>query len=202
MFWNHCSVPETTRWLALSWFFPSRPRKKNETNMTNHEKVMQEKETFVVGIGEIVVSALPHAVITCIGLGSCVAVCAYDELAKVGGMAHVVLPHSARSRGGNPAKYADTAVPLLVEELGKIGGVRDRLIVKVAGGAQMGTITGMKDVFQTGEKNTAQIMAALEKEKIPLAAADIGGTLGRMVKMYLDTGKVTIKTVNGIIKEL
>lgn len=156
----------------------------------------------MVGIGEIVVTTLPYAVITCIGLGSCVAVCAYDEQTKVGGMVHIVLPQRNKERGGNPAKYADTAVPLLVEEMGKVGGIRDRLIVKIAGGAKMALAPGIKDVFNTGEKNTTQIMAALEKEKISLAAADVGGNLGRTIRMYLATGIVTIKTVNGIVKEL
>jgi chemotaxis protein CheD len=148
------------------------------------------------------VSALPKAVLTCVGLGSCIAVCAYDRLAKVGGIAHVVLPKSNGAIGGSPAKFADTAIPLLLNKIINIGGMRDRLTVKIAGGAKMALAPGIKDIFNTGEKNVAQIINTLEKEKIMLAAADIGGNLGRTVKMYLDTGRITIKTANGVVSEL
>jgi chemotaxis protein CheD len=170
--------------------------------ITLTEITMQEKKPLVAGMGEMVISAQPDAVITCVGLGSCIAVCAYDKLAKVGGIVHVVLPWSHSMTRDNPAKFADTAVPLLIKEITKIGGVRDRLTVKIAGGAQIIVAVGIKDFFNTGEKNAIEIRAALEKEKIPLAAADIGGSLGRTVRMYLDTGRITIKTVNGDISEL
>ena len=166
------------------------------------EPAAREQELFVVGMGEIVVTASPDAVLSCIGLGSCVAVCAYDRLVKVGGMAHVVLPQHNGLPGSNYAKYADTAVPLLLEEMNKKGGVKSRLIVKIVGGAQMTLAPGLRDTFKTGEKNLAQIMLVLQREKIALAAADTGGSIGRTVKMYVSTGHVTIKTANGIAQEL
>lgn len=166
------------------------------------EPAAREQELFVVGMGEIVVTASPDAVLSCIGLGSCVAVCAYDRLVKVGGMAHVVLPQHNGLPGSNYAKYADTAVPLLLEEMNKKGGVKSRLIVKIAGGAQMTVAPGLRDTFKTGEKNLAQIMLVLQREKIALAVADTGGNLGRTVRLYVDTGKVTVKTANGIAQEL
>ena len=166
------------------------------------EPAAREQELFVVGMGEIVVTASPDAVLSCIGLGSCVAVCAYDRLVKVGGMAHVVLPQHNGLPGSNYAKYADTAVPLLLKEMNKKGGVKSRLIVKIAGGAQMTVAPGLRDTFKTGEKNLAQIMLVLQREKIALAVADTGGNLGRTVRLYVDTGKVTVKTANGIAQEL
>jgi chemotaxis protein CheD len=166
------------------------------------EPAAREQELFVVGMGEIVVTASPDAVLSCIGLGSCIAVCAYDRLAKVGGMAHVVLPQYNGLPGSNYAKFADTAVPLLLEEMNKKGGVKSRLIVKIAGGAQMTVAPGLRDTFKTGERNLAQIMLVLQGKKIALAAADTGGNLGRTVRLYVDTGKVTVKTANGIAQEL
>jgi chemotaxis protein CheD len=162
----------------------------------------QEKGTLLVAMGDIVVSAAPEAVITCFGIGSCVAVCAYDGSAKVGGVAHVVLPTSKGAPVANPATFADTAVPCLLDKIEKLGGVRSRLIVKIAGGAKLSIAPGIKNIFNIGEQNAAQIIAALEKENVTLAAADIGGTLGRTVRMHLGTGKVTIKTVNGTVSEL
>jgi chemotaxis protein CheD len=166
------------------------------------EPAAREQERFVVGMGEIVVTASPDAVLSCIGLGSCIAVCAYDRLAKVGGMAHVVLPQYNGLPGSNYAKFADTAVPLLLEEMNKKGSVKSRLIVKIAGGAQMTVAPGLRDTFKTGERNLAQIMLVLQRKQIALAAADTGGNLGRTVRLYVDTGKVTVKTANGIAQEL
>jgi chemotaxis protein CheD len=159
-------------------------------------------ESLVIGMGEYVVSSTPGAVLVCIGLGSCVGLCIYDRVMKIGGMVHVVLPKSDGRGGDAPAKFADTAVPLLLGEILKNGGIRNRLIVKIAGGAQMTVAPGHRDTFKTGERNVAQIKAALEKEKLPLAAADVGGTLGRTVRLFLDTGKVMVKTVSGEPKEI
>ncbi len=155
-----------------------------------------------MGMGEIVVSALPDTILTCIGLGSCIAVCVYDKLVKVGGVLHVVLPKSNGTNSDNPARFADTAIPILVNKIIKLGGMRDRLTVKIAGGARISLAPGIKDIFNMGEKNVTQVIEALKKEKIALAAADTGGNLGRTVKLYLNTGKITVKTVNGIVSEL
>lgn len=162
----------------------------------------KESESLVIGMGEYIVSNTPGAVLVCIGLGSCVALCIHDRVTKVGGMVHIVLPKSDGKTGGNEAKFADTAVPLLLGEILKNGGLRNRLTAKIAGGAQMTVAPGLRDTFKTGERNIAQIKEALERIKLPLIAADVGGTLGRTVRLYLDTGKVTVKTVSGEPKEI
>ena len=78
------------------------------------------------------------AVIVTLGLGSCVAIMLYDPEAQVGGMAHVLLPSKSLARDAdNPAKFPETAVPLLTTRLGALGGDRRRFIAKLAGGASM-----------------------------------------------------------------
>jgi chemotaxis protein CheD len=166
------------------------------------EKITQEKESYTVGMGEIAVAASPDAVIACIGLGSCIAICAQDKMAKVGGIVHVVLPNSNGVTGGKPAKFADTAVPLIIDEMIKKGAARHRLIIKIAGGAQMTIAPGLRDTFKTGERNLAQVLAVFEQQRISVMAADVGGNLGRTVKMYIGAGIVTVKTVNGTPREL
>jgi chemotaxis protein CheD len=166
------------------------------------ETVKQEKGSIVIGMGEIVVTSSPTAVLTCIGLGSCIAVCAYDNVAKVGGMIHIVLPQHHSEKPEEFSKYADTGVPLMLAKVIKNGGVKERLVVKIAGGAQMTVSPGLKDTFKTGEKNLVGILAVLEKVNVSLSAADVGGNLGRTVKMHIDTGKITVKTVNGIEREI
>ncbi len=58
----------------------------------------------------------PDQLIT-IGLGSCVGITLYDKYNKVGGMVHIMLPENRK--GLKPAKYADTGIPLLIEEMEK-----------------------------------------------------------------------------------
>jgi chemotaxis protein CheD len=161
-----------------------------------------ERESIVIGMGEFAVSASPGAVLTCIGLGSCIAVAVYDIAAKIGGMIHIVL---AKHQGNNTTdygKFADTGVPLLLHEIIKKGGNKSRFVVKIAGGAQMTVAPGLRDTFKTGEKNLIQILYTLEQEDVGLKAADVGGSLGRTVKLYVGTGTVTVKTVNGIEREI
>lgn len=166
------------------------------------DNLKQDRNSIVIGMGEVAVSSSPSAVLTCIGLGSCIGVCAYDRVAKIGGMIHIVLPQHHSDRPEEFSKYADTGVPLLLAKMIKDGASKDRLIVKIAGGAQMTVSPGVKDTFRTGEKNLAGILSALGKVDVPLAAADVGGNLGKTVKLYVDTGKVTVKTVNGIEREI
>jgi chemotaxis protein CheD len=162
-----------------------------------------EKESLVLGMGDMAVTTSMDIVLTCIGLGSCIAVCAYDRLVKLGGMVHVVLPeHHDLHKGENRSKFADTAVPLLVDEMMKNGASRQRLLIKIAGGAQMTVAPGLRDTFKTGERNLAQIILALQRENIALAAADVGGNLGRTVRFFVETGKILVKTVNGVAAEL
>jgi len=160
------------------------------------------KESIVIGMGEYAISSSPGAVLTCIGLGSCIAVCAYDRVARIGGMIHIVLPQHQGTNTDDHTKFADTGVPLLLNEITRKGGNKSRLAVKIAGGAQMTIAPGLRDTFKTGERNLVQILAALEKEGLGLKAAEVGGHLGRTVKLYIDTGILTVKTVNGTAKEI
>ena len=83
-----------------------------------------------------------------------------------------------------------------------MGADKKRFIIKIAGGAQMTVAPGLRDTFKTGEKNLIQILYTLEQEDVGLKAADVGGSLGRTVKLNIDTGTVTVKTVNGIEREI
>ena len=159
------------------------------------EAIAQNTESIVIGMGEIHISNIQSTVLSCIGLGSCVAVCLYDRQAKVGGMVHVVLPRNNGTTNDNRAKFADSAVPLMLEKIRKKGGETKRLIAKIAGGAHMTIAPGLKNTFKTGEHNIAEVIAALEREGIPLKGNDTGGNRGRTVHMYLDTGRITVRII-------
>jgi len=159
-------------------------------------------ETIVVGMGEMRVTNSSSAVLTCLGLGSCIALCAYDPVSRVGGMAHVVLPHHDGRDGGPSPKYADTAVPLLLREMSRCGAVTSRIVVKMTGGAQLVATAGFNGIFKTGERNAEAAKAAVVREGLAVAASELGGHRGRTVRMHLDTGKVAITSSGQEVKDL
>ncbi len=131
------------------------------------------------------------------GLGSCIGICLYDPLAKVGGMAHIMLPDSKQSRGIiNPAKFADSAIPQLIMEMVALGANRTRLVAKIAGGAQMFAFANNIDIMRVGERNAAAVLDKLAKERIPVLVKDTGGNFGRTIEFDTNDGKLYIRTLN------
>ncbi len=117
-------------------------------------------------------------------------------------MVHVVLPVCIGKELDNPAKYAETAVPLLISEMVRQGVRRSSLAVKIAGGAQMTMACGLNNAFRTGDRNVAEIEAALNREGLRISAADVGGSKGRTVRMYMEAGKITVRTIGDTEREL
>lgn len=153
-------------------------------------------EPVKVGIAELNTVSAPNSIITT-GLGSCVGVCIWESLSKIGGLVHVMLPDSTTSRSVlNKAKYADTGVVSLVEEIVKAGGNRHRLQAKIAGGAQMFNFPGQSNIMKIGERNTIAVKKALYECKIKLLAEDTGGNHGRTIEFFPANGDLVIRTIN------
>ena len=136
------------------------------------------------------------AVIVTLGLGSCVAIMLYDPEAKVGGMAHVLLPSKSLAHDAdNPAKFPETAVPLLTARLGALGADRRRLIAKLAGGASMFASLMTPGTLQMGERNIVAARNALRLAAIPIQREAVGGERGRSVRFHVKDGRVEIRSV-------
>ncbi len=149
----------------------------------------------VVQIGEMAASDSPTDVLVAYGLGSCVAVCLYDPVAQIGGMLHAMLPTAPNGRPvGNPTKFVDQGVPLLLESLLELGARRIRLIAKLCGGAQMVGSESSK-TLNIGRLNVQAVEAALEAARLKIHAQSTGGRCGRTVKFYLADGAVTVRTL-------
>ncbi len=152
-------------------------------------------EIINVGMADFKITKSPN-LLTTVGLGSCVAVCLYDRERKVGGMAHFMLPDSQGNSHGNPQKYADFLLPLMLKELHKQGASRTNLLAKIAGGSQMFSFNGTSQVLKIGERNIEAAEKELKKLGIRLLAADVGGTSGRTVSFDLANGRLVVKTIN------
>ena len=99
-----------------------------------------ENNIIKVKIADLAVQKEQGIIIT-VGLGSCVGIALYDPASKVGGLSHILLSDSTQfnnmKRALNRAKFADTAIPLLTQEMEKMGAKRARLQAKIAGGSQL-----------------------------------------------------------------
>jgi len=157
-----------------------------------------------VGLAEISVSKESSDVLTVLGLGSCIALCAFDPIARVGGLAHLVLPRARVTSDELSArgKYIDTGVPWLLQKMYKLGAQKSNLILKITGGARMLNIPGNNNILDIGGKNIAQIKETLSKEGLRTCGDDLGGGLGRSVRFYVESGKIQVKAVNGRIVDL
>lgn len=154
-------------------------------------------QTAMIGIGEYRVGSFPMMTI---GLGSCIGLTFYDPQKKTGAMVHIMLPDSG-GRTDRPGKYADTAIPLLLKELDKIGSSSHSLVAKMAGGACMFEYFGTN--LNIGERNTEKVRAILKEKGIKLSAEDTGGKVGRTVTFLpASGGKVTIRRADGVTSEL
>jgi len=128
-------------------------------------------------------------------LGSCVGICIYDRMKKIGGMAHILLPNDT-TNGAMPEKYADTAIPLMVNMLLKEGAKRDFMSAKIAGGASMFKFDSNITLGQIGMRNVEETRKILAKLGIPIVDEDIGGSVGRVIDFFLDDGRLKVKAAN------
>ena len=147
-----------------------------------------------VGMGEYAIARAPGELVA-LGLGSCVGVCLYDPAIKLGALAHVMLPDSRMAKDGSkPSKFADTVIPFLLCEMERRGAARERMVVKIAGGARM--FSGMNnDRESIGDRNVAVIERALAAEGLAPSARSIGGNYGKSLSLHLETGEVRLRTV-------
>jgi chemotaxis protein CheD len=135
-------------------------------------------------------------VLITIGLGSCVAILLHDPVARVGGMAHVLLPSPALSRqDGNLAKFPQTAIPRLVELMGEHGGSVRRMTARLVGGASMFASLAAPGTIQMGERNVVASRQALYQQGIALTGEATGGDYGRTVRLWVSDGRVEISSV-------
>lgn len=155
-----------------------------------------------VGLGQMAASATANEALSALGLGSCIGLVMADPGAGVVGMAHVMLPESCVSpTGGPPGKYADTAVPALIAAVRALGADPARLVVKIAGGAQM--FTGPSaGTLNIGARNTEAVRAALSAVGLRVRTAAVGGNTGRTLEAVAGSCVVTVRSVGGPVQTL
>jgi chemotaxis protein CheD len=126
-------------------------------------------------------------------LGSCVAVCLYDPKMHIGGMNHVYLPGDTKRSLPFENKYSENTMGQLMKCVFKLNSNRRNLVAKLFGGAHI--ISQITDELSVGSKIIDYVKGFLEKERIPVVAWDLGGSMARKVYFCIDTGDVYVKKI-------
>jgi chemotaxis protein CheD len=150
----------------------------------------------MVRMGELAASAGSADVLVSLGLGSCIGLALVDRRTGVAGLAHVVLPASeGHSAGHNKMKFADHAVPELVNRVVKLGGRKPKLEAVLVGGASMFAVTSA--TLEVGQRNEAAVREQLKAQRIPVIAHETGGNRGRTIRVHLNSMRVTVREAGG-----
>ncbi|MFL5607031.1 MAG: chemotaxis protein CheD [Gemmatimonadaceae bacterium] len=149
-----------------------------------------------VKVADYAVRRGPHVLAT-IGLGSCVAIALYDPDSQVGALAHILLPNAAMSRETeNPAKFPETIVPVMLEEMRALGATTTaRINAKIVGGASMFGQLANGSGINVGERNLSATRDVLAARGIPIVAEDTGLDYGRSVYFHLADGRLEVRSL-------
>lgn len=149
-----------------------------------------------VGLGQMLVSGDPRDVLVAHGLGSCVAVVGYEPKARVGGLLHALLP---RGRPGqrDAARFVDTGIRLLVTEMERLGADRGATAWYLVGGADMLQRSITSADLRIGKGNVAMAESVMREEGMVVRSREVGGSVGRTVRLRIRDGTVTVRPVGG-----
>jgi chemotaxis protein CheD len=158
--------------------------------------------SMIVGISDCKVTRDADSVLVTYALGSCIAVAMHDPVTKASGLLHYMLPESAidaKKAEQNPFMFADTGIPRLIQAVKAAGGDGKRMIVQLAGGAQ---VLDSQGVFQIGKRNYLAARRILWKAGILIAGEAVGGEVSRTTRLEVGTGRLWIREGGGIEREL
>lgn len=150
----------------------------------------------VVGVADMRISASSEDSLVTYALGSCLGVTIHDPVAHVGGLLHVMLPLSTidpAKAAENPSMFVDTGLPKLFLESYKIGARKERLVVKVAGGA-CANPSGKEDYFHIGKRNLIMLRQLFWKNGVLINGMDVAGSISRTMSLDIRTGEVLIRS--------
>jgi chemotaxis protein CheD len=149
----------------------------------------------MVRMGELVASATAGDMLVSLGLGSCIGLALFDRRMGVAGLAHVVLPASDGHNAQNRFKFADHAVPELIQRVLDLGGRKARLEAALVGGASMFAVSASS--LEVGQRNEAAVRELLAAARIPVLATATGGKKGRTIRVQTGSSAVTVKEAGG-----
>lgn len=154
---------------------------------------------ITIGISDMKVVKGGEQLVT-YALGSCVGICLFDPLRKVGGLGHIMLPkYPVANPKENKYRFADSCIKEMLRDMERLGASRPQLVAKIAGGAKMFEVSGDSAFGNIGQRNVMAVKAMLAYEKIPIKAQDTGLNYGRTLYFSTEDGVMTVKSfANGV----
>lgn len=152
-------------------------------------------KSITIGISDLNIAKAPDILVT-YALGSCVGICLYDGMARIGGLSHIMLPTmTAPSTDLKQVyRFADSAIPALVRKMELAGARPIRMKAKIAGGAQMFASMTNSSIGNIGQRNVQAVKLALQQLHIPIIAEDTGKNYGRTLYFNTADGTMRIKS--------
>ena len=136
--------------------------------------------------------------LTCVGLGSCVALVLHDPQKEIGGVAHIMLPsHSGDKNHTHPGKFADSSIEVMTKEMQRLGGSRRSLRARLFGGANMFPMVENRLLDSIGDRNVRAVKEELKRWRIKIVDEDVGGHVGRTIVFNPQDGGVRIRYAGG-----
>jgi chemotaxis protein CheD len=150
--------------------------------------VSLERQAVYLYPGDLFATRRPTAVKTI--LGSCISVCLWDDVQRIGGMNHFLLPYG-RMSADCPGRFGSVAIPLLIQAMHDAGAVPSHVRAKLFGGSAMiaGITTGSAHI---GLQNQRLASELLDRAGIPVVNSDVGGAKGRKLVFNTDDGSVAV----------
>ena len=150
-------------------------------------------QKVVVGIAEMAVSNNQNVTLTTYSLGSCLGIAIYDPVVKAGGLLHIMLPDSTidpAKAAKQPSMFVDTGVPALFRAAYQLRAEKHRMIISIAGGAQIMDAGGF---FNIGSRNFDALTRLFAEHGLKIQAEQVGGLVNRTMHLNLATGEVRLK---------
>ena len=157
--------------------------------------------SIAIGLAELKVSRSPDDVLVAFGLGSCLGIGMYDPTLHLGAMLHAVLPINNDGKV-ELSKYVDSGIAMLIDVMVKGGAQKNRLITKMAGGANMLNVSSLSSTFDIGNRNIESARNTFEKMGIKVKSEEVGGKIGRTVRLYITDGRYTIRMMGEQEREI
>lgn len=157
---------------------------------------------IIVGISDLKVSNNPEDALVTYALGSCIGVAVFDPIVKVGGLLHFMLPDSlldVKKAQAMPAMFADTGIIALFKACYACGAEKRRMVVKVAGGAN---ILDDTNYFRIGQKNITAMRKIFWRNNVLIEREDTGENFNRTMRLDLSNGRCILKSSNGTVRDL
>jgi chemotaxis protein CheD len=162
-----------------------------------------DEKIVEVQMADLQIVSQPPAMLVTRGLGSCLGITFYDPVRKMGAMAHAMLPDIEKARKtANKHRFVNSCIQEMVEEFGRQGCPRTRIVAKLFGGAHMFSFINTDSVLNVGQKNIEMALSMLKELGIQVAGQEVGGTFGRTIEFSLETGRVLVKTISWGEKEI